>query len=526
MNSAASVGTSQGTLDVSGGLAASPMTGRALFLVCAVLGFALYYFTAMPGVGWQDCAMFQYRVWRSDLKGELGLALAHPLYILLAKGVTWLPVGNFAFRVNLFSATCGALSLGFCALLLWRLTASVLAAAVGTMVLAVSHTFWIHAVLAEVYDLYALLLIVELLLVATFIERRKPIWLVLALLINGLNLTVHDLALLHWPAYLGLIAWAWRQQIISAKHVLLGVVAFLIGSALYTSLIVAAIVNGQPLLSAIKEALTGRYYSGAALAIRFNVVQQVEKSLLYFVLNFPTPLILLAPCGVYWCWRNRSLRWFALFAGGIFVVDFLFAFRYLVADAYKFFTPDYVIFALFIGLAVPHVGKPSLSKTVIFCLFALVPIAVYEAAPSLLRQAGVSLGVSREIRLRDNFEYFIRPRKNGDDGAERFAQAVLRQAAPDGLIIATGDSTIKNVLTYVRDVEGVEPNVVLTIGPDYNGRPPLIDATSKSARPFVARGKAYVCSDSPSYVMNWILEKYELEPLGEPKGIVFRLKTR
>ena len=124
------------------------------------------------------------------------------------------------------------LSLGFCALLLWRLTASVLAAAVGTMVLAVSHTFWIDAVLAEVYDLYALFAPCR---VAArwhyFVELRQSKWLILALLlVNGLNVSVHD-----WRdrsvAYLGLIVWAWRQQVAALKDVLIGATAFLMGSS-------------------------------------------------------------------------------------------------------------------------------------------------------------------------------------------------------------------------------------------------------------------------------------------------------
>ena len=505
---------------------ASSTTGRWLFAIATVLGFALYCFTAMPGVGWQDCALFQYRVWRMDLPGELGLALAHPLYVLLAKGMTWLPVGNFAYRVNLFSAVCGALTLGASTALLWRLTASVLAAAVGTIVLAVSHTFWLHAVLAEVYDLYALLLVVELLLVTIFIERRQSKWLILALLVNGLNVSVHDLALLHAPAYLGLIVWAWRQQIVRLKDVLIGATAFLMGSALYISLIVIAIANGQPILSAIKESLLGRYYGWAVLATQFSVVEQIKRTLLYFALNFPTPLLLLAPCGAYWGWKNSSLRWFVLFAGSIFAIDFVFAFRYLVADAYKFFTPDYVIFALFIGIAVPHLGKPSAAKGVVLCLLALLPIGVYEVAPSMLQRAGVSLGVSRAIPLRNNYAYFIRPRKNGNDGAEKFARVALGQAAPEGVLITDADTNIKNVLTYVRDAEGIEPKVVLTVGPDINGLPPLIETTPESIRGYVQRGQAYVCSDNPRYVLNWILKKYDLEPVGEPKGVVYRLKAR
>ncbi len=500
--------------------------GRNAAVLAVLVGFALYYFTCMPGVGWQDSALLQYRVWRTDLKGECGLALAHPLYIALAIGASWLPVGDLPLRVNLFSAVCGALTLGLFAMLLWRLTLSLPAVAVGTIALGVSHTFWLHSVIAEEYNLYVLLLITELLLVERFVIRRQPRWLILALLVNGLNISVHDLALLHDPAYLGLIVWSWRQHWINFKHVLLGAVAVLIGSTLYTALIISAILGGQPILSALQEALTGKYYAWAVLATKFDVGRQLMRAVLYFVLNFPTPLILLGPLGAYWSWKNPRLRWFVLFAGSIFVIDFIFSFRNLVADVYKFFAPGYAIFALFIGLAVPHLGRPSRVKTCLLCLLALLPVAVYEIGPPMLRTAGVSLGVSRELPLRDNYTYFLRPRKNGEDSAERFARVALNQAAPDGLLIADADTNVKNVLTCVRDVEGIQPNVVLTVGADINGLPPLIETSPESIEPFLQRGQAYACSDNPGYVLNWILKSYQLEPVGDPEGIVFRLKRR
>ena len=108
--------------------------------------------------------MFQYRVWRMDLQGELGLALAHPLYCVGQRHDVSAGGKSCVSREFVFGGVRGA-DVGSCAAILWRLTASVLAAAVGTIALAVSHTFWLHAVIAEVYDLYALLLVVELLLV-------------------------------------------------------------------------------------------------------------------------------------------------------------------------------------------------------------------------------------------------------------------------------------------------------------------------------------------------------------------------
>ena len=56
-----------------------------LVTAAAIAGLLFYGWTCAPGVLWQDSAMFQFRVWHVDLRGDLGLVLAHPLYVLLAK---------------------------------------------------------------------------------------------------------------------------------------------------------------------------------------------------------------------------------------------------------------------------------------------------------------------------------------------------------------------------------------------------------------------------------------------------------
>ena len=54
--------------------------------------------------------MIQYRVWHNDIEGGLGLALSHPLFYILAIGAKYIPVGEFAYRVNLVSAIAAAKS--------------------------------------------------------------------------------------------------------------------------------------------------------------------------------------------------------------------------------------------------------------------------------------------------------------------------------------------------------------------------------------------------------------------------------
>ena len=81
----------------------SSSRGYVPWLVGLLAGL-LYLLTLAPGVFWQDSAMFQTRVWHTDLTGQLGLALSHPLYIVLCRAFTQIPLGDFAWRVNLFSA--------------------------------------------------------------------------------------------------------------------------------------------------------------------------------------------------------------------------------------------------------------------------------------------------------------------------------------------------------------------------------------------------------------------------------------
>ncbi len=64
----------------------------AVLLAAAVL----YIATCAPGPLWQDSGMYQYRIRHSDIEGNLGLALSHPLYHIIGIGVKYIRLGEFA----------------------------------------------------------------------------------------------------------------------------------------------------------------------------------------------------------------------------------------------------------------------------------------------------------------------------------------------------------------------------------------------------------------------------------------------
>ena len=88
----------------------------SLLILCVSLG--VYIYTLCPTVYWEDSAEF------SAALGTLGLphSPSFPLYVLTGHLFSKLPIGNVAFRTNLFSAFLASVSL----VLLYYLTLIIL----------------------------------------------------------------------------------------------------------------------------------------------------------------------------------------------------------------------------------------------------------------------------------------------------------------------------------------------------------------------------------------------------------------
>ena len=121
--------------------------GSSLF----ILTFIVYLSTLSPTVGEADSFEFQV------VSYTLGIAhpSGYPLYILLGKLFTFLPIGNVAYRINLISPLFASLAVVFAYLCLVRLTNRRLISTLAALTFAFSRTFWSQAVIAEVYTLNA-----------------------------------------------------------------------------------------------------------------------------------------------------------------------------------------------------------------------------------------------------------------------------------------------------------------------------------------------------------------------------------
>lgn len=111
--------------------------------------FLVYFFTLAPTV---------YRLGSAELGTvayNLGVphATGYPLYVLIGKLFTYLPIGDVGYRLNLMSALFGAGTATVAYLLASLVSRRPIVSLAVSGSLAFSYYFWASAVVAEVYTL-------------------------------------------------------------------------------------------------------------------------------------------------------------------------------------------------------------------------------------------------------------------------------------------------------------------------------------------------------------------------------------
>jgi hypothetical protein len=210
-------------------------TDSAIALGLFIASFVLYIRTLAPSLLFGDSAEFQTIAYTLGMGHPTG----YPIYILLAKLFTFLPIGEIAYRVNLFSAFCAALTVGLVYLILRRIGAMSVAALYGSLALAFTSLFWKYASIAEVYAPSAACLALILLFVLQWKQTNDLHWLFLAGLLGGLSPGMHTTVALSGISILTYLLLSTRQTahwFQASVGVMTGIVIFLASFLLLDSL--------------------------------------------------------------------------------------------------------------------------------------------------------------------------------------------------------------------------------------------------------------------------------------------------
>lgn len=475
-----------------------------VFLGAAVL----YVATCAPGPLWQDSGMYQYRIWHNDIEGGLGLALSHPLYHLIGIAVKYVPVGEFAFRINLISAIAAAAAVANLFLLLRLWLGKNLPSLVAAITFALSWTHWQFATIAEVYTLHSALFLAELIVLFQYVRTRRVGFLYLLALLNGLAIANHMWAGIALACYVVFMATLLIKRQIRSKHFGIIIALWLVGASPYGYLIIKSLIETHDFVAVVSSAFFGNNWQRAVFNISVSA-DLVKENLIFIFYNFATPNILFFFAGLYGLKKLAPDRAFKNVFLALLILFFVFAFRYTVPDRYAFFLPFYCLASVLIGLGFDLLVVQPRRKVLcwIVLLFTLLPIPTYIIAPVIAQKTQFKLPTKREIPYRNDYAWFLQPWRTGYRGAEQFANEALGTAEKNSLIYA--DGTTVYPLLYVQQVKGVRKDVTVVSGhgsvnnlKDYGEA--VIDKL------FVERA-VYVVSPVAGYCPQFLLERYKFE---------------
>jgi len=487
----------------------SPLWAYAAAFLAAL---TFYVFTLQPSLAWGDGVRLQ----REAITGEsyiltemvqadfapdpfpfarVGVAAwDHPLYIILTHlAVRALPAVPSLWLVNLASALFAALAVLFVGLLIHDHTHSLPAGLLSAATLAVSHTFWFHAVTPEVYSLLSCLLIVAAWAWLRSGGPRGRLWLFLAATAFGLAASTHLLALLALPALAlyhvlgrwprratpaaaagagppesptaappsGPARWHWHSLVLAALGFLLGFAPYLI--QLFRMLRTFS-------LGEVMGPVTGAaFFSNLANSTLAALPASLLTLTLFLVLQFSPLGAALGVLGLWRCGRVSPTMCRLACAG--FAVFGLFGVLYRVADQFAFFQPAYLFFTMLMGLGVAEgLARWPHRRTRLILATALATAAlpfVYGLAPRLAHAAGLgddALGIPVVgTGVRNGLAYYVNPNKRGDLSADHFGLETLGALPPNALVLAQWytDTDEYYILRYLVAVEGRRPDVVI-----------------------------------------------------------------
>ncbi len=475
------------------------------------------------------------------------LAIAHPtgypLYTLLGWLFSRLPVGDLAYRVNLFSALAGAATIAVLFLTARRLGSGRLPAAVMGAVFALSVTWWSQATIAEVYTLHGLAMALILYLTLTDRGTRTP-WLAL---VFGLALAHHRTTLLLAPGVAVYLLWSdpglLRRPADLAKLAL----AFLLPLLLYlylplrgqsvTSLDGVAIVTWHDFWQHVTASSYGSFLSANPLAVQRPASYPLR--LLFGQMGLAS--LLLGLLG-WLSWPKQPKQWTMLAL--ILAANLAFALAYKTADVDVFYIPVTMVWLL-----AGAVGLSWLLERLAAWLdsldlaagrawqMALTSLIVVATLLQPLLTTGRVLGEATRPQscaevLSVGQRPAFTPKRNDNWNALNCGLAMLDQALPPHSVIIGLQGEI-TLLRYLQMDRGLRPDVQLVDIDQEAARLAAVEVEMAAGRPiFVTRelpglAERYSLSATGPLVRVWPAGAAEAPPLAQtldiPLGDALRL---
>ncbi len=401
------------------------LTGIIVFLI----SFFTYLKTLTPSIPLHDAGELVTCAYLLGIPHPPG----YPLYCLLGKlWITILPIGNIAYRMNMLSALCGALTcmmVYFISLKVgsrkWEVGSkgntlipyfsSLVPAVVAALILAFAVTFWEQAVIAEKYTLNALFTTFLLFILLKWADSQSteheawstkkrnprsmlqsPGLLYLFAFTLGLSFTHHFQTIFLLPTTIFLVITVlWEKKgktyslfptLYSLLHLTL---FFTIPFSLYIYLPLRAIFHpainmGDPttlerFLEHIQTTQFSGYFETSITDFFYRLYTYTTQ---FFPNQFTIYLVLFGLIGVFFLFKHSLRLW--TFLSLILFTNILHSLCYNIPNIQDYYLPAFIIFAIWTGYGVQYLlmqsnkwfkyPLPSILYSLFFLLLPVIPL--------------------------------------------------------------------------------------------------------------------------------------------------------
>ncbi len=414
--------------------------------VAAVCVFAValivYVRTLLPGPSFGDWGEMQLILAQFGIPHPTG----YPLYMLLGKAFSLLPVGSQAYRADLLSAVAAAGAAGMSVLISTRLGVRPPIAAIAGLTLAVTGTLWLEATFSEMNGLHLLLMALVIHRALVWRAECRDADLRLGGLLAGLSVANHPLAITVIPIVIAFVVFDARRRLLKRPILLVqAVMLFLVGPALYLvipiralfgpSEIYGSLLTWDGLSSLISGAMFRRDMHfgtveslGAALRAIPEVVSQIQaRSNIVFVYGGLIGAVILL----------LRDRWAGTLLASIVLVN-AYVYAGYLGNLDHYLLVSWLILAVWLAVAAEtlaaQIGARRGVGAVAQALMLLLPLSI-----AVGNWAGHDQSANRV--------------------GEQFSAAVFAALPPNAVLLTYWDALTD--LSYVHCVEGQRPDLSL-----------------------------------------------------------------
>lgn len=424
---------------------------RLLLSLLIFLASLLYYsFNLAPTVVYGDSAEFVVGAYKLTIVHPSG----YPLYLLLGKLFTFIPVGDIAYRVNLMSAFFGALTCSIVFLIICDLINSPFLSFISTFTLTFSLTFSFLSTIAEVYTLNSFFVSLLIYILIQWKRSGKKKFLFLFSFFSGLSLTNHLTIIIFFPSFLIYLFLNRTRISLKFSDYLKLIALFFLGLIPYLYIPMVSLSSSEiifwPKIKSIKEFIL--FVSGSHFKVWFlnqslkELGNNILKFFSYLVVQFPGMATLLGLTG-FWKCKSKRKDEFILFLL-MFLSLFLFGVNYRVEDIHHFYLPCYLIFTIWIGFGILWLWERNPPEKKYIALFAFTIFLLFIFYEFTYEILAIPSGMIKSF-------YFSDTSRTGLVSAER-----------NSLIIC--DWAYATLFRYWQIIHGIRKDVIIIFDYDEN----------------------------------------------------------